>query len=272
MTEVACQFGEAGHLVGVISEPSGTARRVAIVLVNAGLVPKMGPYRMYVQLARRLAHDGFTVLRFDLGGIGDSSAARTSEPLRARTALDIRASVDQVLAHSGVDGVILAGLCSGAEDSFRYAETDPRVRGVVMIDPFGYRTPGWRWRHVLYRAARRALRAAGVYEPIVASVPSPTGSPIGKVVSYTYMEHAEAARILRAMLARRALVHFVYTGGSRDTFNHRAQLAAMFPEIARDPLVTLDHLPFLDHTQLLEEDRRAVVTAIAGRLARVGRG
>jgi dienelactone hydrolase len=264
--EAVRQLGSGGRLVGIVSEPSepsASPARIACVLANAGLVPKAGPYRLYVQLARRLADDGVPTLRFDLGGLGDSAAAHTHVPLRARTALDIRAAVDHVMARGDVDGVVLGGLCSGAEDSFRYAETDPRVRGVVMIDPFSYRTAGWSWRHLAHRVARRTLRAAGVFEPTVAA----TRTAAHGVVSYHYMEQVEATRILRALLARRAHVHFLYTGGSRDTFNHRSQLAAMFPGLPLAPHVVLDHLPHLDHTQLLAEDRRAVVDAIATRLA-----
>ncbi len=51
----------------------GPPRRAALcVLVNAGMVAKSGPWRLYVEVARRLAHAGVATLRFDLGGIGDS--------------------------------------------------------------------------------------------------------------------------------------------------------------------------------------------------------
>jgi hypothetical protein len=50
------------------------------------------------------------------------------------------------------------------------------------------------------------------------------------------------------------------------SFNHEAQLRAMFRGIDFEGLVRLDHFPELDHTQPLEADRRALVEAIARRL------
>jgi dienelactone hydrolase len=165
---------------------------------------------------------------------------------------------DYLLARGDIDHLIIGGLCSGAEDAFRFAEHEPRVCRVVLIDPFSYRTAGWHWRHLAHRAARRALRAAGTYQPIARS---------HGLINYAYMEQAESSRILRALIARGTHVHFVYTGGSHDTFNHAGQLADMFPDLRLAPLVTVDYLPRLDHTQLLAEDRDTVVATIARRLA-----
>jgi dienelactone hydrolase len=263
MRETACAMGDLGQLAGIVTEPDGPPRG-AVILVSAGLVPKAGPYRLYAELARHLARLGFLTLRFDLGGIGDSRRGIPGEVLRARTALEIAAAVDHLTAAHGVSHVVLGGLCSGAEDSFRHAENDPRVEGVVLVDPFAYRTSGWTWRHLLHRAGRRSLRAAGVYEPPPRSAEH---LAVGRrLVNYAYMERQESARILRALLARRAHVHFVYTGGMVEHFNHPGQLAAMFPGIDLGSRVTVDHLPHLDHTQALAEDRRELIEAIGRRL------
>ena len=89
MKEFSCRFGDSERLVGIITAPDPPARRAAIVLVTAGVSPKSGPFRLYAELARRMARDGFWALRFDLGGIGDSRPAGTAEPLSARTSCEI---------------------------------------------------------------------------------------------------------------------------------------------------------------------------------------
>lgn len=264
MNESCVEFGEDGRLRGIVSEPEAAvpARPVTCVLVNAGLVPKFGPFRLYVDVARRLAQRGFRALRFDLGGIGESRAASSGEPLRVRTARDLDAAITFAAERHAASHVVLMGLCSGAEDSFRQAGDDARVRGVVLMDPFAYRTEGWGWRHALHRASRRALRAAGLFTPIAPAA----GAVASSVVTYSYMEREESRRILEGLVARRAHVHFVYTGGMRESFNHPDQLAKMFPGLDLTERVQLDWFPAADHTQILEADRRAIADAIARRL------
>lgn len=270
MRETTCQFGPHGQLAGIITEPSTPGARAALVLVSAGLVPKCGPFRLYARLARRLAQHGIVTLRFDLGGIGDSPAESTGVPLRVRTDLEIEAALAYLTERYAVDRIMLGGLCSGAADSFRYAEHDLRVKGVVLIDPFGYATWDSRWRFFVIRTARRVLRALGLYVPVAypaATLPT-AGSTKGKrLIDYKYMEYEESSRILRAMIDRGGSTHFVYTGGLRRFFNHPRQLKSMFRGLDFKGLVTVDHFLRIDHTQFLEEEREAVVEAIAHRLA-----
>jgi dienelactone hydrolase len=259
MKESACQFGELRHLAGVLTEPSASSRNIAVVLVSAGLAPKYGPFRLYADLARQLSTEGFLTLRFDLGGIGDSRQAHTSSSLSDRTKRDIAAAVDYLASRFPLHGIVLGGLCSGAEDAFRSAELDSRVTGVVMIDPFAYRTSGWHWRHLLYRARRRLLRAVGVYRPLA----PPTRTKESKyTIAYKYMDRAESRRILKTLVERRVRVHFIYTGGAYELFNHEHQLKAMFRDIDFEGLVTLTYLPHLDHTQLLFGDRITIVRTV----------
>jgi alpha-beta hydrolase superfamily lysophospholipase len=257
LRETACKLDD--RLAGIVTAAAAPASRRALVLVNAGVVPKHGPFRLYAELARRVADDGYTTLRFDLGGLGDSTADTSGAPLVARTAAEIRAAVDHVATTGRHDRVVVGGLCSGAEDAFRYAETDARVTGVVLVDPFAYRTPGWYPRDFVRRATGRVLRALGAWQPL-----APGGR---RLVDYRYMARREATRILAALVTRRARVHFVYTGGSARAFNHAGQLAAMFRGVDLDDRVTVDHLPDIEHTQLLAEDRARLVGAIGARLA-----
>jgi dienelactone hydrolase len=267
MTELCCQFGEYGQLAGIVTEPAAECRALC-VLVNAGLVPKSGPWRLYVDVARRLARSGVATLRFDLGGLGDSRREHADQPLEERTDLEIRAAVDELLRrYPGGRGLVIGGLCSGAEDALRYAERDARVTGVVMLDPFAYRTAGWRWRHVAFRVVRRTLRAAGIYEPIATRGPLTGAGTHKRVVHYQHMEHAESSRILRSLLARQARLLFLYTGGQQDSFNHAGQLQQMFADIPFEGRVTVGFLPHMDHTQVFAADRRAVVDTIDGWIA-----
>ena len=257
MNESCCQFGPRRALAGILTEPAEAAR-ATLVLVSAGVTPKFGPFRLYAELARHLATRGFRTLRFDLGGIGDSGQAFEGRSLEERTRLQIAAALDHLSERFPLEQAVLAGLCSGADDSFRYAEHDPRVSGLVLLDPFAHRTAGFGWRHSRYRAKRRLLRALGLFQP------QPNGRP--SLVDYEHLSPAESGRILPLLLERKVRLHFVYTAGMREHFNHQGQLRAMFPGIDFNGLVQLDHLPDLDHTQLLEADRRRLIGVIARRL------
>ena len=264
MREYSCQFGPQSRLTGIVTEPLGKLANVCCILVSAGLVPKFGPYRLYTVLARRLAACGIRVLRFDLGGIGDSGLGEGNLPLKERTAREIASAVDYLAQrHPGTD-IVLGGLCSGAEDSFRYSENDERVRGVAMIDPFSYRTRGFAWRHFLFRLRRRTLYWLKLYEPLVQ--PAGTGAVPGigahSLVKYHHMEHPESERILRRLVARKVRTLFIYTGGMSELFNHRGQLRKMYPQVDFRDRVALAYLPHMEHTQMLQEDRDLMVESI----------
>ncbi|MFZ2652256.1 MAG: hypothetical protein WA210_19335 [Burkholderiaceae bacterium] len=276
MLETCCQFGAQRQLAGILTEPHGESQARVCVLVSAGLVPKFGPYRLYAQLARRLARSGTRTLRFDLGDIGDSRQAHAGRTLQERTRLEIAAALDftsECLGPGSNGGFVLGGLCSGAEDSFRYAECDPRVSAVLLIDPFSYRTAGWSWRHGLHRATRLSMRWLGMYAPLDYRVAAANIGPAGAMprLEYRQMEHTESSRILKALIARGVNIHFVYTGGARGSFNHAGQLQAMFKGVDFKGLVTLDYFPHVEHLQALQEERDALIEAITLRLDSQGR-
>jgi len=259
--ESCCQFGPRQKLAGILTEPARATQRACVVLVSAGLTPKFGPFRLYTELARRLARHGFRSLRFDLGGIGDSGQEYDGRLLEERTQLQIGAALDHLEQRFELGGVVLAGLCSGADDSFRYAEHDSRVTRIVMVDPFAYRAGGFSWRHWGYRCKRRLLRAVGLYRPLGGARARDQA-----LVDYESLSHDESSRILQALLSRKVHLHFLYTAGRRESFNHPGQLRAMFPGMDFSDLVELDYLPRVDHTQFREADRRTLIAAIVERL------
>jgi len=141
MKEKAVQFGKFKTLIGVVTEPDVPGDRPAVILSNAGLIHRIGPNRVYVKLARRLAQQGFRVLRFDISGVGDSLPRPDHMPVEQFTMDDVIQAIDY-LAATGSQGAdprpfVLMGHCAGAYHSFRTAVQDPRVAGVVMMNPDG---------------------------------------------------------------------------------------------------------------------------------------
>jgi hypothetical protein len=138
MREEIVQFGAEASLIGILTRPPGAKHACelpGVILLNAGLVHRVGPNRIYVDMARNLADLGFWVLRFDFSGIGDSVVRRDHLPFDRSAVLETREAMDHMRATSGVDRFILMGICSGAEVSYRTACRDERVVGAVLINP-----------------------------------------------------------------------------------------------------------------------------------------
>ena len=134
------RFGPDQRIFGIVVPPPEPPppERPAIILLNAGAVNRSGPHRLYVTMARRWAALGFTVLRLDLSGIGDTAAPEgTVENLvYPRDGLsDIGAAIDFILAETGARRVIMAGLCSGADFTFQVARRGAALAGAIMMNP-----------------------------------------------------------------------------------------------------------------------------------------
>jgi alpha-beta hydrolase superfamily lysophospholipase len=145
------------QLHGVLSSPSGMPvgqRRSPVVLINAGATRHTGPGRLYTSLARQLAQEGHTVLRFDLAGLGDSPAHPDESPQRVypRHAVEqVRAAAEFLCREGDGSPVRLIGLCAGGYHALQAAlamAQDGRpahhpldIAGVLAINPLVFGDP-----------------------------------------------------------------------------------------------------------------------------------
>lgn len=140
--EVPLPIGPAGErLFGVLAEPPGPVTSpVTLVLVNAGPQRRIGPNRMWVEIARRWASRGVPAARVDLGGIGDADGD-SSEFVEVAALYEpsfigqVRTVLDTLEARGLPPRFVLLGLCSGAYWSFHTALQDDRVTSVIMLNP-----------------------------------------------------------------------------------------------------------------------------------------
>lgn len=137
MREEAVQFGRDGALAGVITSPNNPLNAPAIILLNAGLIHHVGPSRIYVRLARQLVKQGFTTLRLDFSGIGDSAPRADNLAIEQSVVDDVQQAMNFLTEHSGSTQFILIGHCAGAWVSFFAASQDDRVCGTVLMNPDG---------------------------------------------------------------------------------------------------------------------------------------
>lgn len=146
MTETAVLFGRHTALVGVLTEPdpaSAADDRPAVILLDAGRIHHVGPNRLHVKFARRLAGEGFTVLRFDFSGIGDSGV-REDRVAHGQSVVDeTREAMAFLGAARGLRRFVLVGICSGAATAVRTGLEDRRVVGMALINVRGPRYDRW---------------------------------------------------------------------------------------------------------------------------------
>ncbi len=139
MKEQAVLFGRASSLVGVVTLPPAngeTGELPVIILLNRARTHRVGPYRLFVRVARDLAAEGFVVFRFHFSGMGDSGIRSDCLPIDKSTVSETQEAMDYFGAARGNQRFILLSSCSEtARVSFRTAASDPRVVGMVMVNP-----------------------------------------------------------------------------------------------------------------------------------------
>jgi exosortase A-associated hydrolase 1 len=135
MNETAIGFECQGDpLVGILHRPERPKRRGVLIIVGGGPQYRVGVHRQFVLWARRLAAEGYPVMRFDHRGMGDSYGDfRGFEWIDE----DISAALARFTAEvPELEEVVLWGECDAASAILFYAYRDPRVRGLVLLNPW----------------------------------------------------------------------------------------------------------------------------------------
>lgn len=132
-------FCQGACLYGIVSVPEKIVARGLLIVVG-GPQYRVGSHRQFVLLASHLAAQGIPVMRFDYRGMGDSDGdARTFEDVHD----DIRHALDEFFSEvPEMKEVVIWGLCDAASASLFYAHSDPRVRGLVLLNPWVRTTEG----------------------------------------------------------------------------------------------------------------------------------
>lgn len=147
MSEIAiCFVCEGTPLVGILHRPPLPTRRGVLIVVGGGPQYRVGGHRQLVLWSRRMANDGTAVLRFDYRGMGDSYGSfRGFEDIDQ----DIRSALDRFgVEMPEVSEFVLWGECDAATAILTYAYRDPRVKGMVLLNPYA-RTEAGQARTIL---------------------------------------------------------------------------------------------------------------------------
>jgi acyl transferase domain-containing protein/dienelactone hydrolase len=256
MTRIALRFGRKEHLIGVIHEAEDQPRALGILLWNTGISHRIGPFRVHVEMADKLAQLGFTVLRFDLSRLGDSDLAEHDASIQEIFSRDITDAAQALEDRYQIKNIISIGICSGAVDAWYHACQDPRIRGLVMVDGFVYPTSRHEFQFFLKRIfspkrwKRYILKAltafsAQKYLPIVNDFLDPN-----------YPTQANAINETQKLVDRGTEMLVIYTGGFHPWYSYKNQFAAMLHGVDFKKRLQLEFWPDVDHLFSLIEDRK----------------
>jgi hypothetical protein len=256
--------GRLAVLTGAAS-PSG----LVLVLFNAGFIHRMGPFRLHVALARRLASLGVSTVRVDQPGVGDAlrSAARPQRELASEL-------LDRLASETGCQRFVVGGICSAADFGWSLALADPRVVGTLLLDPLARRELAayrlgllrlhWRrgpcaWWGTLHRRLWPAPRAEGATERVVA----PSDADLRD-----WPAAGTEADQLRQLVERKVELLFLYTGGASTYFTHPAQFRNGYGAATRSPQVRFAYWPDCDHLFFRPDHRERLISEVSDWLLR----
>jgi pimeloyl-ACP methyl ester carboxylesterase len=268
------QFGRERSLVGILSDPQDTQsseNRPAVLILNSGLLHRVGPNRLYVKIARTLASMGFLVFRFDLSGIGDSQTRTDNTAFEESSISETQEAMDFLTSARNVQKFVLTGICSGAHIAFNVACLDARVVGIIPID--FYATPSRRYFIQEYKrrvfSFRRwwnllsgrsniwtiLIKKRTVFRSAQYSGPSDEGA--GRET------HERTLAGFQTLVQRNASVLLIYSGGSPGYYNYRMLFEKELSKFSCDGKFQIMHFETSDHEFTLLYHQKLLIETIS---------
>lgn len=253
-------FGDDQALVGTLTRPSNSdavGEPQGLILFNAGVLPRTGPHRINVKLARGLAAMGVATLRFDLHGHGDSGRADGHLSYYQQTDSDLQQAMDELGRRAGTRKFAILGFCSGAYPAFRAALSDTRVNAILLYDGFVYPT----WRATLRRYLMR-IRQRGLTRSVSGWVRRGTAAVVARFVAGLrvwrstagdasrapeLISRAELVRGLNTLVERGVRVTVLAAGDSLDRANYTDQFRDATRKFGLSDQVNTAFLPEINH-------------------------
>ena len=269
MQETVCQFGPNNALFGILTTPDADkavpSAPIAVIL-NAGIIHRVGPFRLHVDLARQLAEKGYSTLRMDLSGLGDSQTRPGKLDVdEDRAVLDASDALDYLSEETGTDRFVILGLCSGAFNAHQIAVKDSRIVGSVFMDGIVFRTFSYYLHRYFLRFFRlRFWRNAIKRRWSGASNASISDGDTLAESEFFFSDELDkdvVVKDLNGMMDRGMRLLFLYTDGYDDICS-RSQFREMYGLQPDNGQLQVEYYPKSEHTFRLIENRRAACSRV----------
>lgn len=267
MNETVCNFGDDHGLFGILTSPAEDVKvpgAPVVLILNAGIVHRVGPFRIHVDLARSLAEQGFSTLRLDLSGLGDSAPRTGKIESDGRALLDVRDAMDYLESEIGARKFVLTGLCSGAYEAHRIAVEDERIVGAAFLDGIVFPTFGFWLRNQTRYFKPRFWRNAIKRRLIDNSDLSDEGDGQSLAESEFFggdLCRETTRREIHQMLDRGVQMLFIYTDGFDDIIG-KQQFKEMYGLLPNEEQLQVEYYEKAEHTFRLIENRKTACQRI----------
>lgn len=264
MKEQLYTYGIQRNLQGIASLPVVVnENKPAIILFNAGVVHKVGPFDINISIANHLSSMGFLVFRFDLSGMGDSLKVKDGTSHQVTVINDLKQTMSFIESQYAVNTFIMMGLCTGADHAHKIACEDARVVGNVWLDGYGYPTAKFNFLRYapVFFSPRRLVTA--VYHKLVQA--DKLLKNIKGVDAYVWELPAKDKYIheMNALYKRGVKSLYVFSGGVRDYYNYKDQFADSFKGHQFLKSVEIEYFPEFDHTYIIIKDRDIMIKRVS---------
>lgn len=272
LNEVSFNFGSQRHLSATLTLPPGEQQpHMGVVLLNVGIIHRIGPHRFNTKLARALTREGLATLRLDLSGQGDSDTPDGALPYEQQVVADLQAAMDHFQRICNVEKFAIAGICSGAYNALAAALADNRVAALWMLDGYAYPTAKTRWNRYTYRLREAPLRN---FKSWTRKLVKRTARAIKNVANRSTTQELwdfgrrappreVFGRDVQTLVDRGVAVCFVYSGSMHWHFNYQEQLREAFSEFNFVDRVRCEYLPQADHTATTLATQQRLILSIA---------
>ncbi|HNG60859.1 MAG TPA: hypothetical protein PKZ52_13630 [Cellvibrionaceae bacterium] len=260
-------MGPAPSLQGIICEPlpGAAASNTAMILLNSGVIHRVGSCRLSVLLARSVCTAANIVtVRFDFSGIGESDARRSALTADEVAVAEVIEVMNYLAQHKKIERFILYGLCSGAYASYRTALKDPRVIAIAQIDGYCYSSWKTYWHHFVPRLlssarwASVAKRLLGLKKTVSGAAVSGIEAKFFEVPNFgNFPPQAEVTEGLKQLVKRQVRFFNLFCRG--EHYNYADQYRDCFSSVKFGPLLELLYLPNASHILAEPEDRALVI-------------
>lgn len=222
LTSTPLLLGNRKSLFGIRTARDDGRAEYGIIILNAGLLHNVGPFRMHVDLARETAALGFPALRIDQSGKGESPPRDAGSRTEALFQ-DYEDAFESLAAH-GVRWTVLVGLCSGADDAMQIADRYSTVAGLVLLDGYAHKNAGYRRRNLAHRFGSLQGIARGVMRKVRSLSRKDNPDDAVAIDIRAWASDREMIDMMCRLLDSDRRILAIFTAG-QDYYNAEGQLA-----------------------------------------------